>query len=340
MRVKAGIIGGGSWGTTLALLLYDNGHEVKIWFRREGYAREVSRRRENYIYLPGIKIPDEITITWEIERIFDDSELIILAVPTQYLRDIIRAVDLSRVDGKFFVNVAKGIETSTLMRISEIVRDVLKVDIEQYCVLSGPSHAEEVSRKMPTAVVTASVNRELRNIVQKVFMNRYFRVYASDDVRGVELGGALKNVIAIATGIADGVGFGDNTRAAIMTRGIVEITRLGVNMGAKVETFSGLSGIGDLIVTCMSRYSRNRYVGEQIGRGKKLGEVLKGMAMVAEGVWTTKSARELACRFDVEMPITNEVYEVLFKDKSPLKATSDLMSRSAKPEMWGIEKLR
>jgi glycerol-3-phosphate dehydrogenase (NAD(P)+) len=333
--MKIGVIGSGSWGTTLSLLLYDNGHSVKLWFRRKSYLDEVMRKRENFLYLPDVKIPEEIFLTADIGEVVADSEILVLAVPTQHLRNVLTLPEFFDCKNKIFVNVAKGIENKTLMRVSEIVKDVLNLN-ENYCVLSGPSHAEEVSRKMPTAVVVASFEREVSNLVQGVFMNKYFRVYTSDDVIGVELGGALKNIIAIATGIADGIGFGDNTRAAIMTRGIAEIVRLGVSMGAKLETFAGLSGIGDLIVTCTSKYSRNRYVGEQIGKGKKLEEVLKSMVMVAEGVWTTISAVELSKRYNVEMPITSAVYDVLFNGKDPFVATSELMGRSAKPEVWGI----
>ncbi len=333
--MKVSVIGSGSWGTTLAILLYENGHSVKLWFRRKEHLEEVKTTMENHIYLPGVKIPNEIFLTSDLENALSDAEIIVIAVPTQHLRGIISREEFKGVKNKVFVNVAKGIENKTLMRVSEIFKDSLGV-CENYCVLSGPSHAEEVSRKMPTAVVVASFNKDVSNFVQNVFMNRYFRVYTSDDVVGVELGGALKNIIAIATGISDGIGFGDNTRAAIMTRGIAEIVRLGVAMGARIETFAGLSGIGDLIVTCTSKYSRNRFVGEQIGKGKKLEEVLKSMVMVAEGVWTTISAVELAKKFEVEMPITNAVYDVLFNGKNPIQATSELMGRAPKPEVWGL----
>ncbi len=336
--MKISVIGSGSWGTTLAILLYDNGHNVKLWFRRKDLLEEVKKTRENHLYLPGVKIPDEILLTSDLNEALSDAEIIVLAVPTQYLRSVISNGDFKNCKDKIFVNVSKGIENKTLMRVSEIVKDVLGVD-ENYCVLSGPSHAEEVSKRLPTAVVVASKNNDVACLVQNVFMNNYFRVYTSDDVIGVELGGALKNIIAIATGITDGIGFGDNTRASLMTRGIAEIVRLGVAMGAKLETFAGLSGIGDLIVTCTSRYSRNRYVGEQIGKGKKLDEVLKSMVMVAEGVWTTISAVELSKKFDIEMPITNAVYDILFNGKDPLKATSELMGRTAKPEVWGLKRI-
>ncbi|CUU08743.1 glycerol 3-phosphate dehydrogenase (NAD(P)+) [Candidatus Kryptobacter tengchongensis] len=329
------VIGSGSWGTTLSILLYDNGHKVKLWFRRKDYLDKVKAIRENYLYLPGIKIPDGILLTSDLNEALDESEIVVLAVPTQHIREIIKGEEFKVCKGKIIVNVAKGIENGTLMRVSEIIEDIFQDD-ENYCVLSGPSHAEEVVQRKPTAVVVASLNKDLAQFIQSVFMNVYFRVYTSSDVIGVELGGALKNIIAIATGIADGIGFGDNTRAALMTRGIAEIVRLGVAMGARLETFAGLSGIGDLIVTCTSKYSRNRFVGEQIGRGKKLNEILKNMVMVAEGIWTTISAVELSKKYNVEMPITNVVYEILFNDKDPIKATYELMGRTAKPEVWGL----
>lgn len=334
--MKISVIGSGSWGTALSILLNDNRHKVKLWFRRKELLEKVKIERENSIYLPGVKIPDEVFLTSDLNEALDGAEIIVLAVPTQHLRGIISREEFKNCKDKIIVNVAKGIENETLMRISEIVHEVLGVDTN-YCVLSGPSHAEEVSRKMPTAVVVASFNKDVAKFAQDVFINNYFRVYTSEDVVGVELGGALKNIIAIATGIADGIGFGDNTRAAIMTRGIAEIVRLGVAMGAKLETFAGLSGIGDLIVTCTSKYSRNRFVGEQIGRGKKLDEILKDMVMVAEGIWTTISAVKLSKKYDIEMPITNSVYEVLFNGKDPMSATSELMGRSAKPEVWGLK---
>ncbi len=333
--MKVSVIGSGGWGTTLAILLYDNRHEVKLWFRRSDYLEKVKAIHENYLYLPGVKIPDGILLTSDLSEALSEAEIVVLAVPTQHLRNVILKEEFKNCGDKIFVNVAKGIENKTLMRVSEILREVLDIN-ENYCILSGPSHAEEVSRKMPTAIVVASPSSSVSQLVQKVFMNHYFRVYTSDDVIGVELGGALKNIIAIATGISDGIGFGDNTRATLMTRGIAEIVRLGVAMGARLETFAGLSGIGDLIVTCTSKYSRNRFIGEQIGKGKKLEEILKNMVMVAEGIWTTISAVELSKKFKIEMPITNAVYDVLFNGKDPLQATSELMGRTAKPEIWGI----
>lgn len=336
--MKISVIGSGSWGTTLSILLYDNGHKVKLWFRRSDYLHEVKSNRENYLYLPGIKIPEEILLTSDLSEALDEAEVIVLAVPTQHIRNVLEKDVFKSLKNKIIVNVAKGIENKTLMRISQVIEDVLQVR-ETYCVLSGPSHAEEVIQRKPTAVVVSSINNDVARFVQSIFMNTYFRVYTSSDVIGVEIGGALKNVIAIATGILDGIGLGDNTRAALMTRGIAEIARLGVSMGARLETFAGLSGIGDLIVTCTSKYSRNRFVGEQIGRGQSLEDILKSMVMIAEGVWTTISAVELSKKYDVEMPITNIVYEILFNHKDPIKATYELMTRSAKPEIWGLKNI-
>jgi glycerol-3-phosphate dehydrogenase (NAD(P)+) len=245
----------------------------------------------------------------------------------------VKKIDYSDIKNTILVSVSKGIEKGTLMTMAEMLIDVHpKLTKEQIGVLSGPSHAEEVSRRIPTVVTAASEDEETSKTVQAAFMNSYFRVYSSTDILGVELGGAFKNVIAIGAGIIDGAGFGDNTKAAIMTRGVAEISRLGLAMGARPETFTGLSGMGDLIVTCMSKHSRNRYVGEQLGKGKKLKQILKSMEMVAEGVETSRSASQLAQKHNVETPITNEVYKILFEDKDPVKATNDLMTRGMKME--------
>jgi len=260
-------------------------------------------------------------------------ELIVAAVPAQFLRSVIEKIRHLDLEKTVICNVAKGIEVGSLMTMSEVLLDVLEHERkENIAILSGPSHAEEVCRKIPTALVTASFRHSTAKFVQDAFMLPYFRVYVNEDIRGVELGGAIKNVIAIAAGISDGAGFGDNTKAAIMTRGVYEITRLGVKMGAQPITFAGLSGIGDLIVTCMSRHSRNRWVGEQVGKGRKLEDVLGEMVMVAEGVATSKSIHELSIKHHIEMPMASEVYHVLFKGKDPYQATYDLMTRDAKGE--------
>ncbi len=331
--MKVSVLGAGGWGTTLAVLLHYNGHSVTLWEYKKAYAKELAKHRENRIYLPGINIPDEIKITSDIEDSTNNKNLIVLAVPSQFLRKVVERIDYHSIKDTILVSVSKGIEKETLMTMSQMMKDVHhKLDKNQIGVLSGPSHAEEVSKRVPTAVVAASISKETSKTIQSVFMNSYFRVYSSTDILGVELGGAFKNVIAIGAGIIDGAGFGDNTKAAIMTRGVAEISRLGLVMGARPETFAGLSGMGDLIVTCMSRHSRNRFVGEQIGKGKKLKEVLKSMEMIAEGVETTKSVNQLAKKYKVETPIANEVYKILFEDKDPIKATNDLMNRDMKFE--------
>ncbi|NWF48914.1 MAG: NAD(P)H-dependent glycerol-3-phosphate dehydrogenase [Ignavibacteriaceae bacterium] len=331
--MKISVLGAGGWGTTLAILLHFNGHEITLWEYKKNYARYLIKTRDNKYYLPGIPIPPEINITHDITEATTHQNMIVLAVPSQYLRNVMSAVSYSDIKDSILVSVAKGIENKFLMTMSQMLKDEFpEISSEQIGVLSGPSHAEEVSRRIPTAVVAASKSIETSKTIQTTFITSYFRVYSSTDILGVELGGAFKNVIAIGAGIIDGAKFGDNTKAAIMTRGVAEITRLGLAMGAQADTFAGLSGMGDLIVTCMSRHSRNRYVGEQIGRGKKLKEVLKSMEMVAEGVETSRSAVKLAQKHSVETPITQEVYKILFEDKDPIKATYDLMTRDKKME--------
>ena len=331
MRIS--VLGAGGWGTTLAILLHYNGHSVTLWEYKKDYAKILDKKRENKTYLPGIPIPIDLTITHNLNEAAIDNNMIVLAVPSQFLRSVIKKMDKNLLKNSILVSVSKGIENNTLMPMSQMLLDAVPTLSEnQIGVLSGPSHAEEVSRRIPTTVVTASKDIETSKSIQSAFITSYFRAYASTDVLGVELGGAFKNVIAIGAGIIDGVKYGDNTKAAIMTRGIAEISRLGVAMGANPETFAGLSGMGDLIVTCMSKHSRNRYVGEQIGGGKKLKQVLKEMTMVAEGVMTSKSASQLAKKMKVNNTITNEVYNILFKDKDPLKATTDLMTRDMKME--------
>lgn len=327
------VLGAGGWGTTLAIILHYNGHKTTLWEYKKDYAKVLLKKRENEIYLPGIKIPDEINITHDFEESTSKMNLIILAVPSQFLRGVVEEIKFSAIKNSILVSVAKGIEIKSLMTMSQMLKDEFpELDDSQIGVISGPSHAEEVSRRIPTAVVAASKDLDTSRTIQSSFMTSYFRVYSSKDILGVELGGAFKNVIAIGAGIIDGAKFGDNTKAAIMTRGIAEISRLGIALGAEPETFAGLSGMGDLIVTCMSKHSRNRFVGEQIGAGKKLKEVLKSMNMVAEGVETSRSASRLSKKLGVETPITNEVYKILFEDKDPVKATNDLMTRDMKME--------
>jgi glycerol-3-phosphate dehydrogenase (NAD(P)+) len=332
--MRIAVLGAGSWGTTLAILLADNSHTVSLWSYREEDAARMLATRENSAFLPGIRIPPAVAVTSDLERAVDDAAMIVGAVPSQFLRSVmVRLGRLPRPDA-VVVNVAKGVENGTLMTMSEMLSDALPgLKAESITTLSGPSHAEEVSRRIPTTVVAASADLETARRVQKIFMAPSFRVYASNDIRGVEIGGSLKNVIAIAAGIIDGAELGDNTKAAVMTRGIAEIARVGVAMGAHLRTFSGLSGIGDLMVTCMSRHSRNRHVGVEIGKGRKLPAILGEMVMVAEGVATTASAYELAARVGVEVPIIAEVHRILFEEKDPLVACHDLMTRDPKGEL-------
>lgn len=331
--MKISVVGAGAWGTTLAILLHYNGHKVTLWEYDKHYAKQLLKTRENKTYLPGIILPDGMSITHEFEDAYDDKNLIILAIPSQFVRAVIKKISFDSIKNSILVSVSKGIEIKTSMTMSRMIKDVFpEISESQIGVLSGPSHAEEVSIRIPTAVVAASKDKETSKTIQSAFMTSYFRVYSSTDILGVELGGAFKNVIAIGAGIIEGAKFGDNTKAAIMTRGIAEISRLGITMGARPETFAGLSGMGDLIVTCMSKHSRNRYVGEKIGQGMKLKDVLKSMTAYAEGVQTSKSARELALKYKVETPITNEVYKMLFEDKDPIKSTNDLMTRDVREE--------
>jgi glycerol-3-phosphate dehydrogenase (NAD(P)+) len=333
--MKVTVLGAGSWGTTLAIILNQNKYETSCWSIEKSDIDQIIDTRENKRFLPGIPIPDTIQFTTSLETCMDQAKVVIVAVPSHAVRSVLEKLKGYITADMTWVSVAKGIENETLLRVSEILQKVGAIDKEKIAVLFGPSHAEEVSRGIPTAIVSASSNLKTAQLVQQLFMTSYFRVYANPDIIGVELGGCLKNVIAVAAGICDGAGFGDNTKAALITRGLVEINRLGVKLGAQSDTFAGLSGMGDLIVTCMSRHSRNRHVGEQIGKGRKLQEILDEMVMVAEGVKTTRSAYKLAMRESVEMPITEEVYKTLFEDKSPVQAMRDLMTRESKIEDWG-----
>ncbi len=331
---RIAVLGGGSWGTALAVLLHGRGHRVAVWEFFEERARAMREARENRAMLPGVKIPGEIAVTSDMAEALAESDIVLLVVPSHVLRDTVsRAAGLMK-GGETVVIATKGVEEKTLKRMSEIVEEAGAVPRERIAVLAGPSHAEEVARELPTAVVSASHDERTARYVQEVFSTPMFRVYTNTDVVGVEIGVAVKNVIAIAAGITDGLGFGDNTKGALLTRGLAEITRLGVKMGARQQTFAGLAGIGDLITTCTSRHSRNRFVGEELGKGRKLKDVLDGMVMIAEGVRTTRSVIGLAARYDVEMPISEEVGKILFEDKSPGQAIKDLMLRSPKPEVW------
>jgi len=324
------VLGDGGWGTTLSILLNQKGYHVTLWSPFADYAKYLDKKRENKRFLPGIKIPKKINITSDLSSCLLDKEIIILAIPSIYLRAVLKNIKRYKIPNSLWVSAIKGIEENTLLRMSEVIREELgKIDL---AVISGPTIAQEVARGIPTTVVAVSPKKKISQFLQNVFITERFRVYTNDDLIGVELGGSLKNVIAIAGGIADGLGFGTNTKAAILTRGLAEITRLGITMGAKAQTFFGISGLGDLVTTCMNPLSRNRTVGEKIGQGKKLNQILKKMEMVAEGVITTKSAYQLSLKYKVEMPITQEVYAILYKGKSPHKAVQDLMSRRGKDE--------
>jgi len=335
-KARIGVLGAGSWGTALAVLLHSNGHAVAMWEFRKDAAHRLAEIRENTDFLPGVVIPADIKISSDLAEVVDEKDILLMMLPSHVVRSVGQQLSRFSLHDILVVSGSKGIENETLMRMSEVLMETIPgLSMDRIVVLSGPSHAEEVGQSIPTVVVAASTREASSKRIQEVFMNPSFRVYANKDVIGVELGGSLKNVIAIAAGICDGVGFGDNTKAALLDRGIVEITRLGTAMGAHHMTFAGLSGMGDLIVTCMSRHSRNRYVGEEIGKGKSLQEVLDSMVMVAEGVRTTRSAHDLSKKYDVDMPISEEVYQVLFRGKDPQKAVYDLMTRDPKMEDWG-----
>ncbi len=329
-KKRIAILGSGSWGTALAVLLDGAGHRVRLWGAFPEEIDAIRRAGANERYLPGIEVAPSIEPTADLDAALDGAELAVLAVPSHVMGEL-----CGRLAGRIppetvLVSVAKGIEIDGLRRMSTVIRDLLGP--VRLAVLSGPSHAEEVARRIPTAVVAASDDPDVARDVQETFMTDRFRVYTSDDVAGVEYGGSLKNVFAIASGVSDGIGFGDNTKAALITRGLAELSRLGVALGGRRETFSGLSGMGDLIVTCLSRWSRNRRVGERLGRGEKLDAILADMTMVAEGVRTTRAARMLARRAGVEAPIIEKVYQVLYEDHRPDEAVALLMTRSAKPE--------
>ena len=333
--MNIGVIGAGSWGTTLAVVLHENAHAVTLWSYSTADIKTMLATRSNRDYLPDLHIPGAIVVTGDLALAAGGKDLLVLATPSQFLRSVLQPLRHATLGDPLIVNVAKGIENDTLLRMSQVVRDVLPdSDPGRYAVLSGPSHAEEVSAKKATSVVAASADARSMQVVQAAFMTSYLRVYGSSDVTGVELGGSVKNVIAIGAGICDGAGFGDNTKAALITRGIAEMRRLGIALGADAHTFAGLSGLGDLIVTTMSRHSRNRHVGEEIGRGRRLRDILASMRMVAEGVETTRSTHDLALRAGVEMPITHQMHAILFEEKDPGDAMAELMMRAARDEVW------
>lgn len=332
--MKIAMLSDGGWSTALSCLLVRNGHDVTLWGPFPDYLAEMSRTRENPRYLPKVKLPEALKLSDDLAATVAEAEIIVLALPSQYTRGLLeKLATVPRPAKAIYVNVTKGIEIRSLKRMSELVQEFLG-DVP-YCVLTGPSHAEEVSSGLATVVVAASIDLQIARQVREVFSNSFFRVYSTTDVIGAEIGGSLKNVIALAAGGCDGMALGDNTKAALMTRGMIEIARLGVALGGRQETFAGLSGMGDLIVTCMSRHSRNRHVGEELGKGRKLEEVQKEMhGMVAEGVVTAKSAYQLACRVGVEVPIVEKIYRCLYEGEDPQAALRDLMLRDLKDEQY------
>ena len=331
---KIVVLGAGSWGTALAIVLAENGHNTLIWSHREDQAKEINEQHTNKKYLPNTVLPQNLSATHDLELAAKHASTIVMAVPTKGIREVCGNLSEYLTDKTLFVHVSKGIEPDSLMRISELMEENLDAKVvSDIVVLSGPSHAEEVVLQHPTTVTAACTNLEAAEKIQDLFMSQYFRVYTNDDVIGVEMGGALKNVIALAAGLTDGLHYGDNAKAALITRGLAEITRLGVKMGGNPFTFAGLTGMGDLIATCTSAHSRNWRAGNMLGKGMKLEQVLEEMGMVVEGVRTTKAAYQLAQKYEVAMPISTALYDVLFNDKDPKTAVDELMIRMKKSEI-------
>lgn len=316
----------------MALLLFDNGCDVTVWSAFPEHVRRITEQRENVAFLPGVSLPGEIAWTTDREIAADKADVVVLAAPTKFSRSVVAVFSGILPPSCLILSVAKGLDSLTHERMSQVAESIL--NRKPVAALSGPSHAEEVARKIPTAVTVAAEDQEVCRALQRIFTNRYFRVYTSGDITGVELGGALKNIIAIAVGVSDGIGFGDNTRAALMTRGLAEITRMGCRLGAKEATFAGLSGMGDLIVTCTSRFSRNRAVGERIGKGESIADILASSKQVAEGVGNCAIARDIAREFSVDAPITEEVCAIIHEGKSPHEAVTSLLARDVKPEQF------
>jgi glycerol-3-phosphate dehydrogenase (NAD(P)+) len=333
MTENIGVIGAGAWGTALSLVLADNGHKVTLWMHETDLAEETQRSRENRVFLPGFPLPPSITVTSSMEQAVRDRAVLLSVVPSHVARVVSKQFAPFLWDDAVIVSASKGIENDTLMLLADVFRDTLpKAFHGRLAFLSGPSFAKEVAQKMPTAVALASFDPEVGRKAQSLLSTAYFRVYTNPDVIGVELGGSLKNVIAIAAGVLEGLGYGYNTAAALITRGLAEMARLGAAMGASSPTFSGLAGMGDLVLTCTGGLSRNRTLGARIGKGEKLADIMKGMTAVAEGVKTTKAARDLARTYGVEMPIVEEVYRLLYEGKEPSRAVRDLMGRELKDE--------
>jgi len=327
--MKISIIGSGSWGTAIAIMLAENGHGVRLWTYSPAECENLKAHNENRAFLPGFKIPQSVEHTTDLPTCAN-ADIIVCALPSFAIRATMGQLSPHIRPGHVVLNISKGLENESLLTLSAVLREELPT--ADIAVMSGPSHAEEVAQKAPTTNVVAASSQKTANFIQDIFMNPYFRVYTHDDILGVELGGSLKNVIALCAGISDGLGFGDNTKAALMTRGIFEITRLGIAMGANEATFGGLSGIGDLIVTCTSMHSRNRRAGILIGQGKTVDEVREEIKMVIEGINTCRAAKHLADKHNVEMPIINQAYAVLFENKPAKEATLSLMNRDKRHE--------
>ena len=325
-----GVIGAGSWGIALSVVLADNGHTVKVWSLIEDEVRMLSEKHEHVAKLPGVIIPDSVSFTTDFNEAIHDRDMVVLAVPSPFIRSTAKQMAEFVAKDQLILVVSKGIEEDTLMILSDIVEQ--EIPQANVAVLSGPSHAEEVGRRLPTTVVAGAKTKAIAEKIQEYFMNQVFRVYSSSDILGIELGGSLKNVIALAAGMADGLGFGDNTKAALITRGIKEISELAVKMGARSETLSGLTGIGDLIVTCASQHSRNRKAGMLIGQGYTMQEAMDEVKMVVEGVYSAKAAYRLSEKYDVDMPIVKEVNDILFGGQSAKQGVVDLMARDRKSE--------
>ena len=331
-KTKLTVLGDGAWGTTLAILLSKNGHQVTVWSAFPEYLDVLDKERENKTYLRGIKIPANIVFEKDLGKAIEFGEYIVFSIPSKFFRDVARKIKDKNVSlkGKVFINVAKGLEQKTLKRMTEVLKDEL--GNVQTAVLSGPTIAIEVARELPALVVAASKNHAIAKKIQDIFSNEYFRVYTSTDVIGVELGGPLKNIIAVVAGISDGLGFGSNAKAAVLSRGIVEIQRLGEKMGAKKKTFYGLAGLGDLSTTCISPESRNRTLGERIAKGEKLEDIVNSTASIIEGATTAEAVYQLSKKYKVEMPIVSSVYNILYKNKTPKAALIEMMKRKRKPE--------
>ena len=331
---NVGIIGGGSWGIALAILLHKNGHQITVWSALENEIAMLKEKHEHKM-LPGVILPEDMMFTADDKEAVEGKDLLVMAVASAYTRETAHRLGSLVAPGQKIVNVAKGIEEQTLMTLSEIIeQEIPQADV---AVLSGPSHAEEVGRGIPTTIVVGAKSKRTAEYIQNLFMNEAFRVYVSPDVLGIELGGSLKNVVALAAGIADGLGYGDNTKAALITRGITEIARLGTAMGGKFETFCGLTGIGDLIVTCASMHSRNRRAGILIGQGRTCEEAMEEVQMVVEGVYSAKAAMALSKKYNVQLPIIEQVNAVLFEGKSADQAVKDLMLRDKKIEVSDLD---